>query len=565
MTSLAAPSESRRPALGALAHRTFRWVWAATIVSNIGGWSQDIGEGWLMTSLSDSALLVAAIQAAGASASVLFSIPGGALADTTSNRRVILVMEGWATAIAGLMALLAWLGGMEPWSLLLLSFLSSAGSALAGPAWQAVTPELVPKSDLPGALTLNALGINISRAIGPAIGGLIVSLRGPWAAFAVNAVSFAGVLVVMMAWRPARRGSALRPERLTGAVMAGLRFALHAPSLRIVLLRTSVFMVFASALWALLPVLVRHELNLGARTYGLLLACIGVGAMAVVPFTARLRERFSGNVQVAAASLVLAAGLGVLATVHALPVLAPAMLVTGGAWVVVMSGLNLAAQSAVAPWVRARALAIFLTAFFAASTLGSLAWGAAAERWTAPVALGLAAAGMVVGVIVAIPFPLGVSVPDFTPSRHWQDPESIVPPDPDAGPVMITVEYTIDPDRAQEFRRAMRPLGAVRLRDGAVQWGLYFDVAHPGKVTEVFFSPSWSEHLRHHERASSDDKVLQERASGFHIGAKPPRVTHFTAVPSAPGGVEHVKSEVCRMGGPPHKDGAGARHATDGA
>ncbi len=364
MATASATSPPPSHAWGALAHRTFRWVWAATVVSNIGGWSQDIGEGWLMTSLSTSALLVAAIQAAGASASVLFSIPGGALADITSNRRVILLMEGWATLVAGLMALLAWAGHMQPWSLLLLSFLSSAGSALAGPAWQAVTPELVPKKDLPGALTLNSLGINISRAIGPAIGGLIVSISGPWAAFTINTLSFAGVLIVVAAWRPPRRESNLRPERLKGAILAGLRFALHAPPFRVVLLRTALFMVFASALWALLPVLVRHELGLGARTYGLLLASVGVGAMCVVPLTPRLRERFSSSALVATGSLVLAAGLGVLATVHIIPVLTAAMLLTGGAWVIVMSGLNLAAQSSVAPWVRARALAIFLTAFF---------------------------------------------------------------------------------------------------------------------------------------------------------------------------------------------------------
>jgi MFS family permease len=531
-----------------LAHRTFRWVWAATIVSNIGGWSQDIGEGWLMTSLATSAVLVAAIQAAGASASVLFSIPGGALADITDNRRVILIMEAWATAVAGLMALLAWSGRFEPWSLLLLSFLSSSGSALAGPAWQAMTPELVPTSDLPSAITLNSLGINISRAIGPAIGGVIVSISAPWAAFAINAISFAGVLVVIATWHPPKRTSRLRPERLKGAVSAGLRFAWHAPPFRIVLVRTALFMVFASALWALLPVLVRHELGLGARTYGVLLACIGTGAMIVVPFTPRLRNRFSGNALVAGGSLVLAGGLAVLAIVHVVGVLAAAMLVAGGAWVVVMSGLNLAAQSSVAPWVRARALAIFLTAFFAAAMLGSLAWGVAAQRWGTPMSLGLAALGMVAGALAAIPFRLCKNAADFTPSRHWQDPEAPVALEPDAGPVMVSIEYTIDPNRSLEFREVMRHLGSIRLRDGAVQWGLYFDVAHPGKVTEVFFSPSWTEHLRHHERVSHDDMVLQERAFAFHVGADPPRVTHFTATPSPPKGVEHEQTGESHLG-----------------
>jgi MFS family permease len=542
MAAVEAASPARRAAWGALAHDTFRWVWAATIVSNIGGWSQDIGEAWLMTSLSASTLLVAAIQAAGSAASVLFSIPGGALADITSNRRMILIMEGWATLIAAIMALLAWSGHMRPWPLLVLSFLSSSGSALAAPAWQALTPELVPEKDLPGAVTLNALGINVARAIGPALGGLIVSLAGSWAAFAVNAVSFAGVLIVIALWRPPRRLSKVAPERLKGAVVAGLRFALHAPPFHTVLVRTALFVTFASALWALLPVLVRHELDLGARTYGLLLACIGTGAMIVVPFTPRLRKHFSATVLVAAGSVVLAAGLGTLALVHVVKVLCGAMMITGGAWVLVMSGLNLAAQSAVAPWVRARALAVFLTVFFTASMLGSLAWGALAERFGTLTTLGFAAVGMLAGVLVGLRFGLCPYANDFTPSRHWVDPETILPPEPDAGPVMVSIEYTIDPARSQEFRDIMRRLGDIRLRDGAVQWGLYFDVGHPGRVTEVFFSTSWNEHLRHHERTSHDDQVLQERAFSFHVGPESPQVTHATAAPSPPGGAEHEET-----------------------
>jgi MFS family permease len=542
MAAVEAASPARRAAWGALAHNTFRWVWAATIVSNIGGWSQDIGEAWLMTSLSASTLLVAAIQAASSAASVLFSIPGGALADITSNRRMILMMEGWATLVAAFMAIITWSGHMNPWPLLVLSFLSSSGSALAAPAWQAVTPELVPEKDMPGAVTLNALGINVARAVGPALGGLIVSLAGSWAAFAVNALSFAGVLVVIALWRPPQRLSKVAPERLKGAVGAGLRFALHAPAFRTVLVRTALFMTFASALWALLPVLVRHELGLGAQTYGLLLASIGTGAMIVVPFTPRLRGRFSASVLVAAGSVVLAAGLGMLAVVHVVWVLSVAMMITGGAWVLVMSGLNLAAQSAVAPWVRARALAIFLTVFFAASMLGSLVWGALADRLETPTALGLAAAGMLAGVLVGLRFGLCPYANDFTPSRHWEDPQTILPPEPDAGPVMVSIEYTIDPARSQEFRELMRRLGEVRLRDGAVQWGLYFDVGHPGRVVEIFFSTSWNEHLRHHERTSHEDQVLQEQAFTFQVGPQPPRVTHATAAPSPPGGAEHEET-----------------------
>jgi MFS family permease len=433
MTAVPTVAASRPSPWAAMAHRTFRWIWAATIVSNIGGWSQDVGEAWLMTSLTTSALLISAIQAASSAASVFLSLPGGALADVTNNRRVILLMEGWATLVTAGMALLARLDAFTPGYLVLFSFAASAGSALAAPAWQALTAELVPLSDLPGAVTLNALGINISRAVGPAVGGLIVSAAGPWAAFAANALSFVGVLIVVAAWRPPRRTSALDPERLQGAVLAGIRFALHAPPFRAVLMRTAIFMICASALWALLPVLVSQELKQGPKVYGLLLACIGAGAMAIVPLVKPIRTRLSATNRVAAGSLVMAVAFGLLAVVHNVPALAATMLIAGGAWVLVMAGLNIAAQSAVAPWVRARALAIYLTAFFAASTVGSLVWGAVATRLGVDVAMGIAGAASILGIFAGARHRLSDQAADFSPSHHWDDPQTPMPLPPDAG------------------------------------------------------------------------------------------------------------------------------------
>ncbi len=287
-----------------LRESVFRALWIATVVSNVGTWMQDVGESWLMTSLTTSPVLVALVETAGSLPVVLVALPAGALADIVDRRRLLLVMQVWMFVAAGAMGLLALMGQMTPGRLLSLTFLLGVGSAMSNPIWQAITPELVPQRELPAAITLNAVAINIARAIGPALGGFIVAASGPWAVFLLNAASFIGIMVVVYRWRPARRKSKLPPEEIIGAMRAGTRYLRHSPELQTVLIRSGSFIICASALWALLPQQARRHLGLDSFGYGLLLGCIGFGALAGAWLLPKLRSRLSTNQLGAAGSAV---------------------------------------------------------------------------------------------------------------------------------------------------------------------------------------------------------------------------------------------------------------------
>src|SRR5260370_23684238 len=279
-----------------------RALWIETVISNVGTWMQDVGESWLMTSLTPSPVLVALVETAGSLPVVLVALPAGALADIVDRRRLLLVMQIWMFIAAGAMGFLALMGYVTPGRLLWLTFLLGIGSAISNPVWQAITPELVSQSDLPAAITLSAAGVNIARAIGPALGGLIVAASGPWAVFLLNAASFIGIMVVVYRWEPAPRKSKLPPEEIIGAMRAGTRYLRHSPELQTVLIRSGVFVICSSALSALLPQQARRRLGLGSFGYGLLLGCIGFGALVGAGLLPNIREQRSTYQLVAAAN-----------------------------------------------------------------------------------------------------------------------------------------------------------------------------------------------------------------------------------------------------------------------
>ena len=343
-----------------LRESVFRALWIATVVSNIGTWMQDVGESWLMTSLTSSPVLVALVETAGSLPVVLVALPAGALADVVDRRRLLLVMQSWMLVAAGAMGVLALMGHMTPARLLWLTFLLGVGSAMSNPVWQAITPELVSPSDLAAAITLSGVGINIARAIGPALGGLIVAASGPWAVFLLNAASFMGLMVVIYFWQPAPRKSKLPPEDIIGAMRAGTRYLRHSPELQTVLVRSGIFVVCASALWALLPQQARRHLGLGSFGYGLLLGFIGLGALVGAWLLPKVRGRLSMNQSVAAGTVAFALATVSLAAVHSFAVLALALGGGGVAWIVVLSSLNVSAQTVTPSWVRARVMAVYL-------------------------------------------------------------------------------------------------------------------------------------------------------------------------------------------------------------
>lgn len=514
-------------------HRAFAMLWTATVVSNIGTWMHDVGAGWLMVTLAPSPLMVALVQAATTLPVFLLALPAGALADIVDRRRMLLLTQSFLLAVALALGVAAALGRVTPGLLLLFTFLGGVGAALTAPAWQAIVPELVPRPALQPAIALNSLGINIARAIGPALGGLVIALWGMAAPFLLNAASFVGVIAALAVWRRTQPAPA-RPERFTGAMRAGLRYAAASRPLQVTLVRAAAFFVFASCYWALLPLVARIVLTGGPGLYGLLLGCIGAGAVAGALVLPRVRAHASPDRIVLGGTAATAAAMAVLALVP-FPVAAfAACAVAVAAWIAVLSSLNVSAQTALPNWVRARGLAIYLVVFFGSMTLGSLAWGRLAEATDIPAALLAAAAGALAAawVVRHRTLPQGAGA-DLAPSMHWPAPVLAGAVEDDRGPVMVMIEYRIDPNRSSEFLDALEGLGRERRRDGAYRWEVFEDAAARGRYVEAFWLASWGEHLRQHERVTVADKDMQDRVRAFHVGMEPPHVTHLIAADRA--------------------------------
>ncbi|MDQ3906971.1 MAG: MFS transporter, partial [Acidobacteriota bacterium] len=490
----------------------------------------NVGAEWLMTTLAPTPIMVALMQTAENSPTFLLALPGGALADIVDRRRLLIFTQTWMLVAAVGLGALTLLHLTTPWVLLSLTFMLGLGSALNAPAWQAIVPELVPREELPLAVSLNSVAFNIARAVGPALGGLLVAAIGSWAVFFLNSLSFVGVIYVLYRWRREPIESISPTERGAGAMRAGLRYARHAPELRSVLARTVTFVSCASALWALLPLFARRELGMGALGYGVLLGGLGAGAIVgafVMPMT---RRALSTNALVALGTVLFAMTTAAVAYFHAFAVLCVAMVFGGVAWMITMSCFNIGVQTVVPEWVRARALAIYLLSFFGTMAVGSAAWGLVAEHAGIHAALLCASAGLVVGLLASFVFPLraGENL-DLSPSLHWSEPGAVGVVHPEHGPVLVTVEYLIDPERADEFVEAMRDFERILRRDGATRWGLFADPSTPGRYLETFLVESWAEHLRQHARVTNEDRATNERARSFHLGIDPPVVTHLVA------------------------------------
>ena len=527
-TGAAVAAERRVGPWAPLRRATFRALWLASLASNLGTWIQNVGAAWLMTSLAPEPLVVALVQAAANLPFFLLAIPAGALADVVDRRHLALWALGWLTASAALLAALSLAGFVGPGALLGLTFAIGVGSALLAPAFAAILPELVPRDEIEPAVSLNGIATNAARAVGPALGGLVVAVSGPAATFALNALSFVAVMAVLARWRrepPVRR---LPPEELIGAIRAGIRYVRHSPALQTVLVRTGTFALPASAVWALLPLYARDQLALGPSGYGVLLGFFGVGAVMGGALLHRTRRRLGVEGLATGAALVFAAGHLVLGRTHTLALVAIALFLAGGAWTSLLSTLNAAAQMAIPSWVRARALATHMLVIFGGLALGSAGWGALAGVVGVPRSFELAALAIALGRLVTWRSRLAEGVaPDLAPAPSWPDPVLARPFEPDRGPALVTVEYEIDPADGAAFSRAMQRLAAIRLRDGAIRWGLWEDIEQPGRVLESFVVESWLEHLRQHERITATDREVQAIANAFHRGSEPPHVRHF--------------------------------------
>ena len=517
----------------------FRAFWLATLGSNICTWINDVASGWVMTGLSSSPLMVAMVQAATTLPIVLLALVAGALADIVDRRRYLIATQLWMAATAAALALLAGFGGLNAVGLLALSFALGIGAALTMPALNATTPELVPPSMLPAAVSLGSLSMNLARSIGPAIGGVLLTQIGAWAAYALNAISFLAVAAMLFRWRRQAPATRLPPEHFLQAMRAGLRYARRSPPFRAVLVRAAAFFLFASATWALLPLIARRELGGGPGTYGLLLASVGVGAVAAALALPRIRQSVSRDALVLAATVIYALSALGLATLRQLPLLYVVMAIGGASWISVLSSLQVAAQTSVPAWVRGRALSVYIVVFSGGLALGSFVWGALATRIGVPGALIAAAIGAVVAALLVRGFRLAAEVPpDLAPSAHWPQPLLAADVGHDRGPVLVQIEYRVALDQRTPFLQQIRQLGTARRRDGAATWGVFEDTTEPGRYLESFQVGSWLEHLRQHERATNEDRHLQEGVNRFHLGPGAPKVLHLVGgepLPAAAG------------------------------
>ena len=530
MTDGRPPARLKAPTRSAIAaafapfrHRMFAVLWAVTLVSNVGGWMYSAACGWLMIELNSTPLMVSLVQVAGSLPMFLIAVPAGALVDIVDKRKLLIVGEILGSLVSAEFAALVWLHMVTPASLLICAFLVSAANALTSPGYQAITPLLVPKADLQGAVVANSAGFNVSRAVGPALGGALIGVFGLLAPFLVNAVSNFGAIGALIWWREPPRGrTRLPPEHLRSAIRIGLRHARYNGPLSATLIRAAGFFVFASAYWALLPLVARAQVGGGPLFYGGLLGAIGVAAVGAAFIMPWLGDRLGPDRLVGAGSLATAAATAVFALARD-PVTAIAGgLIAGAGWTVTLSSLNLSAQVALPAWVRGRGMAIYVTVMFGALSLGSVIWGqAAAVLGHGPAQL-IAAAGCALTVPFLARWKLQTARGlDLSPSAHWPDPITTGDFSGERGPVMVTLTYTIEPKNREAFLETLERVGRERRRDGAYAWRVFEDPADKSRFVEAYLTDSWLEHLRAHERVTKADQALEARLRTFQVGGGP--------------------------------------------
>ncbi len=515
----------RVSALAPLREKTFRNIWLANQVSTFGGLVQGVGAAWMMTSLTSSESLIALVQASTTLPVMLFSISAGALADSLDRRIIMLVAQVFMLVASVGLTVFAYAGWLTPWSLLGFTFLIGIGTALNNPSFQAGLGDIVPREHLPEAVSLNGIGFNLMRSVGPAIGGLIVASAGVAAAFTINALTYLPLMAVLLLWRPKRKHDPIPRETFGPAVSAGLRYASMSPNLLRVMTRGMVFGFGAISVLSLLPLVARDLLHGGAVTYGVTLGCYGVGAVAGGLTNSRIRQRFSSEVIVRAAFCGFALAVLTLAISHSLWLSVPALLVAGASWVLALSLFNVTVQLSSPRWVVGRMLSIYQMATFGGMALGSWTWGAAAGTAGLSAALQIAGLCMLAGAVLGLRYAMPeFGKVDLDPLGQFKEPALRLDLRGRSGPIMVMIDYIINPDAIAEFLSTMVDRRRIRRRDGARQWVLLRDLEHADRWTESYHVATWEDYLRHNMRRTKADAEVSDRLLALHQGAAPPQV-----------------------------------------
>jgi MFS family permease len=495
------------------------------MASNFGGLIQSVGASWMMTSLDASPEMIALVQTSTSLPIMLLSLWSGAIADNLDRRKVMLVAQVFMLLVSLALAITAWLGLITPWLLLSLTFLIGCGTALNSPAWQASVGDMVPRSALPNAVALNSMGFNIARSVGPALGGAIVAVAGAAAAFLVNALSYVALMTVLARWRPDTPPRLLPRERMGVAMGAGLRYVAMSPHIMRVLLRAALFGLAASAIPAMMPLVARDIVKGGALTYGLLLGCFGVGAVAGALASGRLRQRLSEERRVSLASAALAAGAATTGVSPFLPVTLAALALAGGGWVVALSTFNVSVQLSSPRWVVARSLAVYQMAVFGAMAAGSWMFGLIAEGHGPVLALHVAALLLLASLLVGLVQPLsGSDDVNLDPQDRWREPETAVPVSARSGPIVITIEHRVPPENIAPFLTVMEERRRIRRRDGARGWTLMRDLGDPELWIERYDVATWLDYIRHNQRRTFADASNSDELRSLRIDEREPVV-----------------------------------------
>ena len=508
-----------------LRQRTYRTIWIASLFSNFGQLIQGVGAAWLMTRLSSSPQMVALVQTSLMLPLMLVALPAGAVADMFDRRKVALAGLIFASLMAVGLTLLAGAGLLSPWTLLLFCFLIGAGVALFGPAWQASIGEQVSGEHLPAAIALGTISYNVARSFGPAIGGIIVAAFGAMAAFAANAIFYLPLIIAFLLWQREHKPSRLPPERIDRAIISGVRYALHAPPIRVVLIRTHVVGLAGASVSALTPLIAKDLLQGTASTYGLLLGAYGVGAVLGATGLDFVRQRL--RPESAARSLTLLLGSMILvAGISSHTVLTcAALMVAGAAWMILVAQFNVAVQMSAPRWVTARALACYGSALTGGLALGAWLWGSVATAFGTGEAMMLSGAAMMLTALLGIIIPLAPSLPDgLEESILTHQPQVGLALTPRSGPIIVEIDYRVDTDKARDFYAAVQKLRSARLRSGAFGWSVARDIADPELWTEHYHCPTWGDYLRQRDRMTISDRQVEDAANMFHEGSNEGRV-----------------------------------------
>jgi MFS family permease len=524
MSKPAAPEPADLSAWAPIKRPVFRMLWSTWLVANICMWMNDVAAAWMMTSMTTSPIWVALVQSASTLPVFLLGLPSGALADILDRRRYFIMTQFWVAGVATLLSIAVISGVMTPALLLALTFANGVGLAMRWPVFAAIVPELVPRVQLPAALALNGVSMNASRIVGPLVAGALIASAGTEYVFVLNAVLSVVSGFVIMRWRRDHAPSPLGRERLVSAMRVGLQFVGQSARLRAVLLRIAIFFFHSTALLALLPLVARGLHGGDAGTFTLLLASMGAGAIVAALNLPRLRQMMPRDVLVMRSTLLQSVSMAAMAYAPNAWVAVPAMVLNGMAWITCANSLSVSAQLALPDWVRARGMSMYQMAIMGASAAGAALWGHVSTLSSVSTGLLVAAASGTFVMLVAQRLVSDLSIEeDMTPSRQFKAPVAEEPPG--VGNVVVTIEYLVDPARADDFRALMQESRRSRLRQGALEWELLRDVNRPGRFVEQIVDESWTEHLRRFDRVTASDVALRERKLAFHIGEEPPVVS----------------------------------------